>query len=93
MTDIDVHRLGDSDDFEVDLREGDVTTSHRVTVPADLVAELGVADVDPAVLVRESVSFLLEREPNTSIMLEFSLAVIPTYFPEYRTEIVTRLSP
>ena len=36
--------------------------------------------------------FLLEREPATSIMRQFSLDVIPRYFPEYRDEIRRRLA-
>jgi hypothetical protein len=34
-------------------------------------------------LVRRSFEFLLEREPATSILREFDLAVIQRYFPEF----------
>ena len=34
-------------------------------------------------LVRRSFDFLLEREPNTSILRQFELPVIARYFPEY----------
>jgi len=34
-------------------------------------------------LVRRSFEFLLEREPASSILREFDLAVIPRYFPEF----------
>jgi hypothetical protein len=42
-------------------------------------------------VVRESFAFLLEREPNTSILGEFSLDVISRYFPEYSQELPDRL--
>ena len=65
-------------------------TEHDVTVPADLLAELGA--VDDERLVRESFVFLLEREPAGSILPSFSLDVITRYFPEYPGEIRRRLS-
>jgi hypothetical protein len=66
-------------------------SAHRVTVPEDLVAELGLPEGDLEGVVRESFVFLLEREPASSILPEFSLDVIPNYFPEYREEMPKRL--
>jgi hypothetical protein len=37
--------------------------------------------------VKRSFEFLLEREPNTSILPEFDLSVIQRYFPEYERTI------
>jgi hypothetical protein len=34
-------------------------------------------------LVRDSFTFLLEREPKDSILKEFDLSVIERYFPDY----------
>lgn len=34
-------------------------------------------------LIRRSFEFLLEREPNTSILREFDLSTIERYFPDY----------
>lgn len=79
-------------EFEVRLREGDGETSHRVTVPEDLIQELGLPEDDLESVVRESFGFLLEREPASSILPEFSLSVISDYFPEYRQELPRRLS-
>jgi hypothetical protein len=42
-------------------------------------------------LVEESFRFLLEREPQGSIMRRFDLQVIGRYFPEYSEEIGKRL--
>lgn len=77
-------------EFEVGLGEGG--TSHRVTVPEDLMEELELSEGDLERVVRESFEFLLEREPASSILPEFSLEVISDYFPEYRQELARRLS-
>lgn len=42
-------------------------------------------------VVRASFEFLLEREPASSILPEFSLDVIGRYFPEYEDELRRRL--
>jgi hypothetical protein len=70
--------------------EDTVTTHHRVNVSEEDVERFsGGASVED--LLKESFSFLLEREPNTSILGAFDLPVIATYFPEYETEIQRRL--
>ncbi len=86
MADIDVTARG-AREFEVKL-EG---ATHRVTVPEELMQDLGVSDDNLEEVVRESFEFLLEREPASSIMAEFSLDVIEQYFPEYRRELPKRL--
>ena len=50
----------------------------------------GPADIER--LVRETVGFLLEREPRTSILARFDLPVVERYFPEFPAEIRRRLS-
>ena len=81
----------DPDWFGVQLEDGATTTSHRVHVPDALIADLGLADIDRERIVHESFAFLLEREPPSSILGEFSLDVIPRYFPEYHDELRRRL--
>ncbi len=88
MADITVSETGPRT-FEVDL--GDAGTTHSVSVPEDLIQELNLPEDDLERVVRESFEFLLEREPASSIMREFSLDVIPTYFPEYKEELPKRL--
>jgi hypothetical protein len=66
-------------------------TSHEVSVPTGFAASLGYGHVAPGELVRASFEFLLEREPATSILREFSLDVISQYFPGYPAEIGARL--
>jgi hypothetical protein len=90
MSEIDVTAM-EPGYFGVQVTEGDTTTSHRVRVPDDL-ADVGLPEADPEQLVRESFAFLLEREPATSILQEFSLDDISGYFPEYPEEIGRRLS-
>ena len=89
MADMTITREGPRE-FEVRLEEGG--TSHRVTVPEDLMEELELAEEDLERVVRESFEFLLEREPPSSILPEFSLEVVSDYFPEYRQELGRRLS-
>lgn len=78
--------------FGVELSEGPDTTNHEVRVPETLLDDLGVAGADPEVVVRESMEFLLEREPASSILPAFSLDDIPRYFPEYKDELKARLA-
>ncbi len=70
--------------------EGRATTTHTVTVRPEYAGKLGAAD--PVLLVERSFEFLLEREPNTSILSEFDLSVIQRYFPEYERTIRATLS-
>jgi len=58
LADIRVTPTGDRE-FEVVLGGGEST--HRVTVPEDLVAELRLPEDDLERVVRESFEFLLER--------------------------------
>jgi hypothetical protein len=78
--------------FGVQLTEGSASTSHRVTVPQSMLDDPQLGTVDSETIVRESMEFLLEREPPTSILSEFSLDVIPRYFREYDAELRRRLS-
>lgn len=87
---LSVTRLDDGN-FGVEIRQGSETTNHRVHVPSGLVEDLGLDDVDEEHLVRESMAFLLEREPASSILPEFGLDIIPRYFPEYSEELVRRV--
>ena len=70
--------------------KGAVTTHHRVRVTKaemDRLAHGRSAEE----LLQESFRFLLEREPNTSILPSFGLLLIGRYFPEYEREIRARL--
>ena len=91
MTDIRIEALADRE-YGVQVREGDTTTTHKVTVPEDLLDDLALGNDDEERLVRESFAFLLDKEPATSILRTFDLDVIERYFPDYRTELRARLA-
>ena len=80
------------DHYGVQVREGDTTTSHRVTVPPALIEDLVLGDVDRELLVRETFEFLLEREPATAILDEFALDDVARHFPEYYDELQARVA-
>ncbi len=80
---------GPEGSFRVDVHGAKQTTAHTVRVTPEMVAALGWSGPESD-LVRESFAFLLEREPQTSILRSFDLDVIGRYFPEYPEEI-TRL--
>jgi hypothetical protein len=91
MTDIVITPL-ESGTFRAEVTEGHLTTSHRVLVRNGLLDELGLADSAGERVVQETIRFLLEREPATSILPEFSLEDVPRYFPEFYEELGRRLS-
>ena len=78
--------------FRAEVTEGHLTTSHRVIVPDGVLKDAGLVEADHERVVRETMRFLLEREPATSILPEFSLEDVPRYFPEFYEELRQRLS-
>jgi hypothetical protein len=68
-------------------------TTHTVRVPAGLAERLGGGEASDQRLVEESFRYLLEREPNTSILRTFSIEQIGDYFPGWPLEIARRLAP
>jgi hypothetical protein len=87
---IEVRHLS-GDEYEVRVSDGTATT-HRVTLKEADRSRLGGGNVTREELIAESFHFLLEREPNTSILNTFELPVIGTYFPEYEREIRKRVA-
>lgn len=76
--------------YRVEIRGSGGTTTRAVEVPHGLARELGWGHAPEADLVRASFELLLEREPPESILRSFSLDVIGTYFPDYRSEMRRR---
>lgn len=85
MAEIEVRPLSE-ETFEVVVDEGDSSSTHLVTATKKHV-ELLCADCDPEQVVTASIRFLLDREPKESIMSQFDLDVIATYFPDYAAAI------
>jgi hypothetical protein len=81
MVGVTVRKLDDMT-FEVSVQDRSPTT-HIVTVAPDYAAKLTGGKAPVEQLVSRSFDFLLEREPNTSILQRFDLPVIGRYFPEY----------
>jgi hypothetical protein len=82
----------ESQHYGVQITEGHVTTSHRVAVPADVLEELALADVDPARVVEETIDFLLDREPATNIPDEVSIAELEQRYPDFVDELRDRVT-
>jgi hypothetical protein len=79
-------------EFGVEVIEGHEVTGHKVRLPPSFLDDLLLTDVDQELIVRETIDFLLEREPATSILPEFSLVDVSRYFPEFPEELQRRLS-
>lgn len=75
---------GDGHVADVTVKDRE-TTTHRVRVSRAERERFGGDDV--ADLVKRSFEFMLEREPNTSILRDFDLSTIERYFPEYPSEV------
>ena len=65
-------------------------TTHCVSVPEALMADLGVSAAQEPLLVRASLAYLLEHEPS-ALPDRFDLDEIGRALPDYRAEIVDRL--
>lgn len=91
MSEITITAMG-AGEYGVQVREGDVETGHKVTVPGSLLDDLGVSEDKEEEVVRESFAFLLDREKATSILREFALTSISDFFPEYGDEMRRRLA-
>ncbi len=75
----------------VEGAEGVPETTHRVRLEPDYYQKLCGGTITHEWLIIQSFKFLLEREPNTSILAEFDLEDINRYFPEYEAEMARRI--
>ena len=75
----------------VRITEDNTATEHLVTVPLPTYVRLTGKQSDVQQLIIKSFEFLLKREPKESILPEFTLDVIGTYFPEWEQTIVKQL--
>ena len=79
--DVLIKELSD-EEFQVTVN-AKKSTSHNVILTDDIYQNLTKGKVKKKELIELSFKFLLEREPNTSILSSFELSVISGYFPEY----------
>ena len=82
---ISIRKLSD-DVFTVTVAETS-TTTHTVTVTDQSLNDLTDNNVTKTQLLKFSFNFLLDREPNTSILSSFDINVISRYFSDYRDEV------
>lgn len=71
-----------SDNFKVIVSQNSIT-EHDVTASKDFLNQFTKYNISPENIVKHSFEFLLDREPNTSILKKFDITVISNYFPEY----------
>ena len=71
-----------NDKFEI-IIYGDQQTKHLVSLSDKLCFSLTSNKISKKELLKYSFQFLLEREPNTTILSSFELTEISKYFPEY----------
>ena len=72
----------DEEMFKVTLTKTS-TSIHRVRLSSEVYKKLSNSKISEIELIKKSFEFLLQRESNESILREFNLETIETYFPEY----------
>ena len=72
--------------FEITVNT-DQSTKHVVSVTDQMLLNLTNNKISKEELLNFSFNFLLEREPNTSILSKFDIIVISKYFPEYISKV------
>ena len=82
---LSIKKLSD-DVFTVTVAETS-TTTHTVTVTDQSLNYLTDNNVTKTQLLKFSFNFLLDEEPNTSILSSFDINVISKYFPDYIDEV------
>ena len=75
-----------NNEYEVTVQSNTITT-HIVSLSDEVHKNLTNNKVTKEELLDFSFKFLLDREPNTSIMSSFELTVISRYFSDYEKSI------
>ena len=75
-----------NNEYEVTVQSNTITT-HIVSLSDEVHKNLTNNKVTKEELLDFSFKFLLDREPNTSIMSSFELTVISRYFSEYENSV------
>lgn len=74
------------DKFEITVN-ADQIIKHVVSVTDQMLLNLTKNKISKEELLNFSFNFLLEREPNTSILSKFDIILISKYFPEYISKV------
>ena len=72
--------------FEITVKKQPIT-KHIVILTDEYHHSLTKKKISKKKLLEYSFEFLLDREPNTSILSSFALDIISKYFPEYENKI------
>ena len=72
--------------FEITVNKR-IITKHIVILTNEYHDSLTKKKISKKKLLEYSFKFLLDKEPNTSILSFFELNIISKYFPEYENEI------
>jgi len=78
----------DKDTYSVTVT-GSSNTIHTVIISDQVHTKLTGGKISKETLLKKSFEFLLQREPNTSILSQFKLEVISQYFPDYAKQALT----
>ncbi len=68
--------------FEVTVKGKGTSTSHRTSMTKEFYKKLKTKST-PQKVVAQSFRFLLTKESKESILSEFDISIISTYFPDY----------
>jgi hypothetical protein len=77
--------------YKVIVTDAHVTT-HDVTVQIGYALSLTASKISTEQLIKNAFTFLLAREPNTSILRSFELSQIGFYFPEFEEKMRNQLT-
>ena len=72
----------EKDKFLVEVSDN-VKTSHNVVINDKVYQQLTNGVISKYELLEKSFEFLLDREPNTSILTNFEIQIISHYFSDY----------
>ena len=76
----------EKDQFCVEVIDKE-TTFHKIIISDKIHQNLTGGQVSKTQLLEKSFEFLLEREPNTSILTNFEIQLISNYFSDYENYI------
>ena len=81
MASVKITEIG-KDKFLVEVIDN-VKTSHNVVISDKVYQELTNSMISKYELLEKSFAFLLDRDPNTSILTNFEIQIISHYFSDY----------
>jgi hypothetical protein len=86
---IHVRQISHNDplEFDIEIREPDGTTRHRVIKEDAYYERLTKKVFSESRFIEATFQFLLDREPREAILESFDVSIISRYFPEFERRI------